>query len=120
MQRNFFLRNEWVFGLLLFVFVVLVRLPSIEQPLDNDSGAVAYEARLILHGEPLYGTHHPAHHLPGIFYTYALIFGLLGDSAVSLKIFLIPWMWLNAWILYHIGSTLKSQAAGILAAVFFV
>ncbi len=120
MQRSFFLRNKWFFGLLLFALVVVVRLPSLEQPLDNDSGAMAYDARMILHGEPLYGTHHPAHHLPATFYTYALIFGLLGDSAVSLKIFLIPWMWLNAWILYRVGSTVKNQEAGMLAAVFFV
>jgi 4-amino-4-deoxy-L-arabinose transferase-like glycosyltransferase len=106
-------------GLLLFALVVLVRLPSIQQPLDNDSGAVAYHARLITQGEPLYGSHHPNHHLPGPAYTYAAIFFLLGDASVSLKIALVFWVWLNAWVLYLIGKRLNGRLAGALVAVFF-
>ncbi|MCZ7666108.1 MAG: hypothetical protein M5U34_02115 [Chloroflexi bacterium] len=34
---------------------------------ENDSGDHAYHARLILRGEPLYGDHHPDHHMPGVF-----------------------------------------------------
>jgi hypothetical protein len=98
----------------------VVRLPSISIPLDNDSGSNAYSARLILQGEPLYGSHHPGHHLPGVYYTYAAVFAIFGDQPASLKIILIGWVWLNAWFIYLIGKQLSNRIAGILASVFFV
>ena len=112
-------QNEWVIGLLLLTMVVLVRLPSIYQPLDNDGGANAYLARMILQGNPLYGMYHPAHHLPGVYYSYAAIFRLLGDNSAALKIFLLGWVWLNAWILYLTGKRVGGRLAGVLAAAFF-
>ena len=113
-------QNEWLIGLLLLILVIIVRLPSIPQSFDNDSGGSAYHAQLILQGEPLYGTHHPGHHLPGVFYTYALVFGLFGNSTPALKIFLIGWVWLNALLIYGIGKKVKGKFAGVLAAVFFI
>ena len=112
--------TNWFLGICLFLLIVLVRIPSISLPLDNDSGVIAYHARLILQGEPLYGTHHPTHHLPGAYYTYALIFKILGDRPESLKIALIPWVWLTAWAVYQIGRTVNSKTTGLIAAIFLI
>ena len=113
-------QNEWVIGLLLLTMVVLARLPSVPQSFDNDSGGSAYHGQLILQGEPLYGSHHPGHQLPGVYYTYAFIFGLLGNTTPALKIFLIGWVWLNACLMYRIGRQLRGKFVGVLAAVFFI
>ncbi|PKO05190.1 MAG: hypothetical protein CVU41_13000 [Chloroflexi bacterium HGW-Chloroflexi-3] len=95
-------------------------MPTFVLPIDNDSGANAYHARLIIQGEPLYGTHHPAHHLPGIYYTYALIFKMLGDHPNSLQATLIFLIWINGLVIIKIGDALKNHSGGVFAAVFFV
>lgn len=120
MKPEPFWKRQWFIAIFLFAFVVLIRIPSIEQPLDNDSGAIAYHARLILQGEPLYGTHHPNHHLPASYYTYAFIFHLLGDRPESLKIVLIGWVWLTGWVVFLIGKKISGLTTGLLAAIFFV
>lgn len=97
-----------------------MRLPTFELPIDNDSGANAYHARLILQGEPLYGTHHPAHHLPGVYYTYAFIFKMLGDHPNSLQTILFFWIWINGLVIIKIGEAFVNHTGGVLAAVFFV
>lgn len=115
-----YLRRKWFFILILIIVVVLFRFPSLEQPFDNDSGANAYHARLILRGEPLYSTHHPAHHLPGVYYTYALAFLIFGDSTWAVKFLLIPWTIITAYFIYLIGTQLSEKNTGILASLFFV
>ncbi len=105
--------------IVLLWLVVLLRLPSLEQPFDNDSGANAYHARLIRRGEPLYGTHHPAHQLPGVYYTYALAFTLFGDSVWAVKFMLILWTVAAVCLLYRIGTLVMSKTAASLAAVFY-
>jgi len=89
-------------------------------PIDNDTGAIAYHARLINFGEPLYGSHHPTHHLPAAYYTYAFIFKLLGDHPDSLQYFLVFWMWVNGLLLYKIGRSISNPACGIIAASLYV
>lgn len=104
--------------LFLALLVFLLRFPSLEQPFDNDGGAHAYHARLILAGEPLYGSHHPGHHLPGIYYTYALALLLLGDSVWAVKFFMLLWTVAAVYLLYRLGALAINQQAGLLAAVF--
>ncbi|MBI1880469.1 MAG: glycosyltransferase family 39 protein [Chloroflexi bacterium] len=117
--RNSSQGQEWLTVIGLAVLVVLLRLPSLDQPFDNDSGAIAYHARLIVRGEPLYSTHHPAHHLPAVFYAYALAFLLFGDTVWAVKFLLILWTILSVYLLYRLGALLIDRATGILAAVFY-
>jgi 4-amino-4-deoxy-L-arabinose transferase-like glycosyltransferase len=101
------------------LFALLLRWPSSEQPIDNDGGARAYHARLILAGEPLYSTHHTGHHLPGIYYTYAAAFTLFGDSPEAIKFLLLLWTIPTVYMLYRLGWLLMSPGAALLAAVFY-
>ena len=118
--RSLWSKGTWIFSAALLILVIILRLPALAQPISNDIGANAYGARLILQGEALYGFYHPAHHLPAIYYTYALIFSLLGDHPVVPQLFLIPWIWLNALVLFWIGRKISTPASGMLAAVFYV
>lgn len=111
--------REWLVVLALSLTITLLRLPSLEQPFDNDSGANAYHARLIVRGEPLYGTHHPAHHMPAVYYVYALAFLVFGDSVWAVKLFLIPWTIVTAYLLYQLGVLLTDRTTGLLAAIFY-
>lgn len=112
--------REWIVFLVLSLLVIFLRLPSLEQPFDNDSGANAYHARLIIRGEPLYSTHHPIHHMPGVYYSYALAFLLFGDSVWAVKFLLIPWTIVTTYLLYRLGYLLMDRTTGFLAAVFYV
>jgi 4-amino-4-deoxy-L-arabinose transferase-like glycosyltransferase len=112
-------RNEILIFLFLAIFVLILRWPSLEQPFENDSGATAYHARLIYQGEPLYGTHHPAHHMPGVYYSYALAFQLFGDSVWAVNFLLILWLILSTYILYLLASTIVDKPTGLLAGILF-
>lgn len=110
------MERQWVVALLLMFFVTFLRLPTFGRPFENDSGATAYHARLIVNGEPLYGTHHPAHHMPGIYYTYALAFKLFGDSPSSVRFVLLLSTALAVFLVYRLGLLLMDHKSGLLAA----
>jgi 4-amino-4-deoxy-L-arabinose transferase-like glycosyltransferase len=111
--------REWLILAVLSLLVLLLRLPSLELPFDNDNGSFAYHARLILGGEPLYSTHHPGHHLPGIYYAYALAFLLFGDSLWAVKLWLILGIIVSVYLLYWLGILWKDRGVGLLAALFY-
>jgi 4-amino-4-deoxy-L-arabinose transferase-like glycosyltransferase len=111
--------QEWLIIASLALLVILLRLPSLEQPIDNNGGARAYHAQLILAGEPLYGTHHPGHHLPGIYYTYALALWLFGNSTWAIKLLVIPVTIAAVWLMYGLAFLLFGRFAAILAATFY-
>jgi 4-amino-4-deoxy-L-arabinose transferase-like glycosyltransferase len=112
-------RKELFIVAFIIILVVLLRWPTLEQPFDNDSAAIAYHARLIVRGEPLYGTHHPAHHLPAVYYIYSLAFLIFGDSLWSVKFFLLLWTIITVYTLYWLGNVLINKQVGILAAIIY-
>jgi len=113
-------KQNWMFLFLLTIFIVIVRLPGLDEPLDNDSGANAFFSRQMLRGEILYDKYHPTHHLPGIYYTFVAAFKLFGDTPIAPKLFLLPWMLLCAWLVYRMGQLYLNDLSGILGAVFFI
>ncbi len=112
--------RDWVLLLILTLLVLVTRLPSLAEPLDNDSGANAFFARQMLRGEILYDKFHPVHHLPGIYYTYEAAFKLFGDTPVAPKLFLIPWALACAWLVFWIGSSFFDRLSGIVGSIFFI
>lgn len=108
----------WLFGV--FLIAIVLRLPALEMPIDNDGGARAYHARLILAGEPLYGTHHTGHHLPAIYYTYAFAMTVFGDSAWAIQFFLLLWTLPTIYFLYRLALELTEDwGTAVLAALFY-
>lgn len=118
MSKKIRINNQLVvlFGLLMCVF--LLRVPSLNQPLENDSAAIAYHARIIVRGEPLYSTHHTAHHMPGTYYIFALAFKLFGESVFAIKLVLIFWITATVFFIYQIGLIINGHRAGIISAIF--
>jgi 4-amino-4-deoxy-L-arabinose transferase-like glycosyltransferase len=110
---------KWPWLQLVLLLCLLIRLPIWDLPINNDTGANAYHARLILAGEPLYGTHHPGHHMPGIYYIYALAFALFGDSILTIKLLILVWIAATAFLLYLLASRASTWRAGLLAVVFY-
>ncbi|MDM8529575.1 hypothetical protein QUF63_00290 [Anaerolineales bacterium HSG25] len=111
--------QNWGIAIFLIVLVTLLRLPSLDQPFDNDSGANAYHGRLIAQGEPLYTTHHSSHHLPAVYYSYAAAFLLFGDSVWAVKFFLLLWTIVTVYLIYLFGYFLDKKLTGFLAAIFY-
>ncbi len=104
---------------ILALCVILLRAPSLIEPFDKDSSANAYGAWLIVQGEPLYGYYHPAHHLPAIYYIYALGFALFGNSLFAVKFLLLLWTIPTAYLLYRLAHYFTPSARW-LAPILFV
>jgi len=104
----------------LTLLVVVLRLPSLNLLLDTDSSVNAFFARQMLRGEILYDRFHPAHHLPGIYYTFVLAFKLFGDNPVTPKLLLIVFMLSSTWLLFLMGRMFFNDFAGVLSAAFYI
>lgn len=114
------LKNQWLWLFAIFLLAIFLRLPALEMLIDNDGGARAYHARLILAGEPLYGTHHTGHHLPAIYYTYATAMTLFGDSAWAIQFFLLLWTIPTVYFLFRLAFELTDDwGTAVLAALFY-
>lgn len=114
------LNKRWLWLLGVLLVAVLLRLPALDMLIDNDGGARAYHARLILAGEPLYGTHHTGHHLPAIYYTYATAMALFGDSAWAIQLFLLLWTLPTVYFMYRLTLELTDDGGtAVLAALFY-
>jgi len=110
-------QHENFFYLVLLLLTFFLRIPTLQQPFENDSGAIAYHARLITQGLPLYGEHHPAHHMPGTYYLYAAAFDLLGDNPQSVRIVLLLWTGLSVVLVYQLGKMVAGKEVGFIAAL---
>ena len=113
-------KETLIYFILLALLVVGLRLPSIDLLLDTDSSANAFFARQMLRGEILYDKFHPAHHLPGIYYTFVLAFKLFGDNPAAPKLLLIAVMLASTWLIFLIGGAFFNEQAGVLGAIFYV
>lgn len=114
------LKKQWFWLFAVLLLAILLRLPALDMLIDNDGGARAYHARLILAGEPLYSTHHTGHHLPAIYYTYATAMALFGDSAWAIQFFLLLWTLPTVYFLYRLAFELTEDwGTAVLAALFY-
>lgn len=113
-------KKTLIYFMILALLVVACRLPSIDLLLDTDSSANAFFARQMLRGETLYDKFHPAHHLPGIYYTFVLAFKLFGDDPASPKLLLVAFMLAGAWLIFLMGRAFFNELVGFLGAIFYV
>ncbi|RPJ27661.1 MAG: hypothetical protein EHM33_07300 [Chloroflexi bacterium] len=113
-------KYDWVLFILFTLILIATRLPSLDEPLDNDSGSVAFFARQMLRGEVLYDKFHTGHHLPGIYYTFEIAFSLFGDNPIAPKLFLLPWALACAWLIFQMGRLFLNNLSGLLGTVFFI
>ena len=109
----------FIYFFLIALLVILIKIPTLNLPLDNDSSANAFFAREMIRGEVLYDKFHPDHHLPAIYYTFVFAFKLFGDNPIAPKLLLIPFVIASAWLIFLIGKSFFDDSTGILGAIFY-
>lgn len=112
-------RKLLIIFFLLTLLVIVFKLPSLGLSLDNDSAATAFIARQMMRGDILYDKYHPAHHLPGIYYTFLFAFKLFGDNPVAPKLLLLPFAIASTWLIFLLGRAFFDDQTGILGAFFY-
>ena len=95
-----------------------LRLRLLAVPLDRDEGEYAYMGQLILRGETPYLAAHNMK-LPGVYYAYAGIIGLLGETDVAIRLGLLAITLASLTLLYLIGRRLLDATAGLTAAAAY-
>ena len=98
--------------------VILVRLRLLGLPLERDEGEYAYMAQQLLQGVLPYTESHSMK-FPGIYFVYAGILAIFGQSPVAIH---LPLLFVNlatAFLLFLLGRNLLSESAGIVAGVSF-
>jgi hypothetical protein len=97
---------------------VLLRWRLLAVPLERDEGEYAYMAQLILSGEMPYLAAHNMK-LPGVYYAYAAILGVLGETDVAVHLGLLAINLAAVVLLYRLGRTLLDAATGLAAAAAY-
>lgn len=98
--------------------VVWVRLRLLGVPLERDEGEYAYMAQQFLQGVLPY-TESQSMKFPGIYFVYAGILAVFGESPVSIHLSLLMVNLATAFLLFLLGRNLLNLFAGIAAAVCF-
>jgi hypothetical protein len=117
-----FFRNRWFICLLLalvlaFNFAIRWRLRDL--PLERDEGEYAYAGQLLLQGVPPYQLAYNMK-FPGVYFAYALLMAVFGQSAAGVHIGIILITSITALLVFLIGRELFSKAGGLFAAATFV
>ncbi len=96
----------------------LIRLRLLTVPLERDEGEYAYMGQLILRGEVPYLAAHNMK-LPGVYYAYAGIMALLGETDVAIRLGLLAINLLAIVLVYLLGRRLLDATAGLVAAATY-
>lgn len=95
-----------------------LRLRLAGMPLERDEGEYAYLGQLILRGEWPYVAAHNMK-LPGIYYAYATILGLLGETDVAIRTGLVFVNAATIVLVYALARRLAGDVAAITAAAAY-
>jgi 4-amino-4-deoxy-L-arabinose transferase-like glycosyltransferase len=110
--------ENW-FLLATLALTLFVRLRHIDIPLERDEGEYAYAAQAILRGELPYRDFYNMK-LPAVYYSYAALFWLAGDTLRTIKISLIFLNLINAFLTFLIAKRLVGQAAAQFSAGIYL
>lgn len=104
-------------AIILIVFAAIrVRLLSV--PFERDEGEYAYAGQLILHGVPPYKLAYNMK-LPGIYYAYALIMAVFGQSVMGVHLGLLLCNSASILVIFLIGKKLFGSVGGLATAASF-
>lgn len=106
--------------LLLAVLAVtaLLRFRLLGVPLERDEGEYAYMGQLILAGETPYLAAHNMK-LPGVYYSYAAILALLGESIAAIRTGLLAVNLLAIALVFSLARRLLDERAAVVAAAVY-
>ena len=106
--------------ILLFIIVltILFRMYSLDIPLERDEGEYAYAGQLILDGYPPY-QHIYNMKLPGIYYVYAGIMAVFGETARGIHLGLLVFNAITIILVFQLVSQITKKTAATAAAAFY-
>ncbi len=113
-------QNLYLAGLaaVFFGLVIWVRLRLLGLPLERDEGEYAYMAQQLLQGVLPY-TESQSMKFPGIYFVYAGILKLFGESPSAIHLSLIFVNLATAYFIFLLGKNLLNLSAGVFSAVCF-
>lgn len=103
---------------LLGALIVFIRSQFLDFPFERDEGLYAYFASLILDGKLPYEAFYDPKP-PGLFYTYAAIMALFGESATGLHIGFIVVNLLTTLFIFLTAKKIGNWLAGLVSAFAF-
>lgn len=120
MQNRHNYQGVYLTGLavLFFALTVWIRFRLSSVPLERDEGEYAYMAQQLLQGILPY-SETQSMKFPGIYFVYAGILTLFGESPSAIHLSLILFNLATAFILFLLGRHLLNLTAGVFAAVSF-
>jgi len=120
MVISIFKSRKWVFILLGAVLLVgvILRIHLLPVPLERDEGEYAYAGQLILQGIPPYEQVYNMK-LPGVYFIYALIIRLLGESPAAIHTGLLIVNLVTILLLFLFTRKLCDEATALAAAATF-
>lgn len=106
-------------GSLIFVLIILLRLPFIFWPLISDEGGYAYTAAWWFQGKTLYSGSLWFDRPQGIFLVYKIGMLLLGTSPQSIRFWGSLWAAGTGIFVYFIGYKLENRQIGLLSGIVY-
>ncbi len=112
-------KSRIIFFLILILGIqLLLRIPFLAEPMEGDEGAYAYMAQGLLQGEVLYQDTFD-HKPPGIYFIYAAIFKLFGESLAVLRYFTAFYSLVTTLAVFIVAAMLLGSSGGLIAALFY-
>ena len=104
--------------LLILILTVAIRIRLLEAPLERDEGAYAYAGQLILQGLPQSSAFY-LERFPIIYYIYALIMLIFGQTHVGIHLGLLVVNILTIVLIFLLGRRLFDSTVALVASASF-
>ena len=113
------LRLGWcIFAVIVFGFVLAIRIRLLGIPLERDEGEYAYAGQLMLQGIPPYKLAYNMK-FPGTYAVYAAIMSIFGQTITGIHLGLLLVNAATIALIFLLGRRLMNSTAGIAAATTF-
>jgi len=113
------LRVAWcIFAVIVFGFVLAIRIRLLGIPLERDEGEYAYTGQLMLQGIPPYKLAYNMK-FPGTYAAYAVIMSIFGQTIFGIHLGLLLVNGAVVALIFLLGRRLMDSTAGITAAMAY-
>jgi len=113
------LRPGWcILAIIVFGFVLTIRIRLLGIPLERDEGEYAYAGQLMLQGIPPYKLAYNMK-FPGTYAAYAVIMSIFGQTIFGIHLGLLLVNTITVALIFLLGRQLMDSTAGIAAATSY-
>ena len=108
----------WMVLLAALVFAAVLRVRTLDLPLERDEGEYAYAGQLLLRGVPPYTLAYNMK-LPGTYLVYAGILGAFGETETAIRLGLLLFNAATIVLVFLLGRRLFDAPTGAIACVIY-